>query len=296
MPLDPRRVPGPEESQAPLLYARPGPAEEEEEQEQEQEQAEAEAAGAGAGAGALRPLVARAGVLSQAEGSAYVELGGGTKVLCAVRGPREAAEGRGRGRLLCDFRRAPFCARGARPRPGPAARERERELGLWLQEALAPAVRLARYPRARLELTALLLQDGGSGLAAALCAAALALADAGVEMFDLAVGCGLCRAAGPGAAWRLQPGAAEERAAAARLTVALLPGLNQVAGLLGSGAGGPPESWARAVRLGVEGCQRLYPLLRRSLLRAAQRRARPRGPLGQPPDRPALGGPPGVRP
>ncbi|XP_050778402.1 exosome complex component MTR3 [Gopherus flavomarginatus] len=254
MALDHRRVPGPEESQAPLLYAVPG-------------QAAPEAPGREAAA--LRPLLARAGLLSQAEGSAYVELGGGTKVLCAVRGPREAAEGRGR--LLCEFRRAPFSGRGARPRPGPAARERE--LGLALQEALAPAVRLARYPRARLELTALVLQDGGSALAAALSAAALALADAGVEMFDLVVGCGLCRAPGPGGAWLLQPSEAEERAAAARLTVALMPGLNQVAGLLGSGQGGPPESWAQAVRLGLEGCQRLYPLLRRSLLRSAERRA-----------------------
>ncbi|KAM9121966.1 exosome complex component MTR3 [Pangshura tecta] len=256
MALDHRRVPGPEESQAPLLFAVPGPA---------------EPAAPGREAAALRPLLARAGLLSQAEGSAYVELGGGTKVLCAVRGPREAAEGRGR--LLCEFRRAPFSGRGARPRPGPAAAARERELGLALQEALAPAVRLARYPRARLELTALVLQDGGSALAAALSAAALALADAGVEMFDLVVGCGLCRAPGPGGAWLLQPSEAEERAAAARLTVALMPGLNQVAGLLGSGQGGPPESWAQAVRLGLEGCQRLYPLLRRSLLRSAERRA-----------------------
>uniref|UniRef100_A0A8C3STB1 Exosome component 6 n=1 Tax=Chelydra serpentina TaxID=8475 RepID=A0A8C3STB1_CHESE len=245
MALDHRRVPGPEESQAPLLYAVPG---------------EAGTEVPGREAASLRPLLARAGLLSQAEGSAYVELGGGTKVLCAVRGPREAAEGRGR--LLCEFRRAPFSARGARPRPGPAA-----------AEALAPAVRLARYPRARLELTALVLQDGGSALAAALSAAALALADAGVEMFDLVVGCGLCRAPGPGGAWLLQPSEAEERAAAARLTVALMPGLNQVAGLLGSGQGGPPESWAQAVRLGLEGCQRLYPVLRRSLLRAAERRA-----------------------
>ncbi|XP_065272946.1 exosome complex component MTR3 [Emys orbicularis] len=256
MALDHRRVPGPEESQAPLLYAVPG---------------EADAEAPGREAAALRPLLARAGLLSQAEGSAYVELSGGTKVLCAVRGPREAAEGRGR--LLCEFRRAPFSARGARPRPGPAAAARERELGLALQEALAPAVRLARYPRARLELTALVLQDSGSALAAALSAAALALADAGVEMFDLVVGCGLCRAPGPGGAWLLQPSEAEERAAAARLTVALMPGLNQVAGLLGSGQGGPPESWAQAVRLGLEGCQRLYPVLRRSLLRAAERRA-----------------------
>ncbi|XP_053137761.1 exosome complex component MTR3 [Hemicordylus capensis] len=261
MPLDHRRVPGPEESQSPLLFVAAGA--------HDGETAPAEAS---RDASALQPLFARVGLLSQAKGSAYVELDGGTKVLCAVSGPREAAGGGGaggepRGRLVCEFRRAPFSGRGARGRPG----EREPELALALQEALEPAVRLARYPRAQLEVSALLLQDGGSALAAALCAAGLALADAGIELYDLVVACALCRT--PAGEWRLQPSEPEERAAAARLTVALLPSLNQVAGLLGCGEGGLPDSWAQAVRLGLDGCQRLYPLLRQSLLRAAKRRA-----------------------
>ncbi|XP_059569624.1 exosome complex component MTR3 [Alligator mississippiensis] len=270
MPLDHRRVPGPEESQSPLLYAA---------EEPEPEEAE-EAAGPGRDPAAPRPLFARAGLLSQAKGSAYVELRGGTKVLCAVYGPREAggAEPAARGRLLCDFRRAPFSRRGARLRPGPAAGGRDRELALALREALEPAVRLGRYPRAQLEVAALLLQDGGSALAAAVSAAALALADAGVEMHDLVVACALSRPPAPSAAdppaWRLQPSEREERDAAARLTVALLPALDQVSALLGGGQGGAPESWAQAVRLGLDGCRRLYPLLRHCLLRAARRRAR----------------------
>lgn len=269
MPLDHKRVPGPEESQTPLLFvaaAAAGAA----------TTRNGESAAAAAGAprrdpSALQPLFARVGLLSQAKGSAYVELDGGTKVLCAVAGPREASGGGGggepRGRLVCEFRRAPFSGRGARSRPG----EREPELALALQEALEPAVRLARYPRAQLEVSALLLQDGGSALAAALCAAGLALADAGIELYDLVTACALCRT--PGGEWLLQPGEPEERAAAARLTVALLPSLNQVAGLLGSGEGRPPDSWAQAVRLGLDGCQRLYPLLRQSLLRAVKLRA-----------------------
>uniref|UniRef100_A0A8C7E5A2 Exosome component 6 n=1 Tax=Naja naja TaxID=35670 RepID=A0A8C7E5A2_NAJNA len=264
MPLDHRRVPGPEESQSPLLYVPAG-----------QKESSGEAGEGSRDPSALQPLFARVGLLSQAKGSAYVELDGGTKVLCSVAGPREAGGGGGgigapaeqRGRLVCEFRRAPFSGRGARSRPG----EKEPELALALQEALEPAVRLARYPRAQLEVSALLLQDGGSSLAAALCAAGLALADAGIELYDLVAACALSRAAGPsGAEWRLQPTEPEERAAAARLTVALLPSLNQVAGLLGSGDGGQADSWAQALRLGLDGCQRLYPLLRQSLLRAAK--------------------------
>ncbi|XP_054026253.1 exosome complex component MTR3 [Dryobates pubescens] len=265
MPLDHRRVRGPEESQPPELWAGV-PAQQEEDED----------GAAPRDPYALRPLFARAGLLSQAEGSAYVELSGGTKVLCAAWGPREAAEPgapAGGGRLLCEFRRAPFAGRGARCRPGSAAeREAEREAAAALREALEPAVRLARYPRARLTVSALLLQDGGSALAAAISGAALALADAGVEMYDLAVGCALCRAPGPDGAWLLQPGEAEERRAASRLTLALLPALNQVSAVLGSGEGGPPDAWAQAVRLGLDGCHRLYPVLRNSLLRAARRR------------------------
>ncbi|XP_070616416.1 exosome complex component MTR3 [Erythrolamprus reginae] len=265
MPLDHRRVPGPEESQSPLLYVPAG---------QEKEESGGEPS---RDPSALQPFFARVGLLSQAKGSAYVELDGGTKVLCSVAGPREAGVGsigapsEQRGRLVCDFRRAPFSGRGARIWPG----EKEPELALALQEALEPAVRLARYPRAQLEVSALLLQDGGSALAAATCAAGLALADAGIELYDLVAACALSRAVGPSGPdeWRLQPTEPEERAAAARLTVALLPSLNQVAGLLGSGDGGQADSWAQALRLGLDGCQRLYPLLRQSLLRAAKRRA-----------------------
>ncbi|NXY09835.1 EXOS6 protein, partial [Pteruthius melanotis] len=83
MPLDHRRLRGPEESQPPALWAATA--------------AEDEEDGEGAVAAprdpcALQPLFARAGLLSQAQGSAYVELGNGTKVLCAAWGPREAAE------------------------------------------------------------------------------------------------------------------------------------------------------------------------------------------------------------
>ncbi|XP_006747783.1 exosome complex component MTR3 [Leptonychotes weddellii] len=189
MPGDHRRIRGPEESQPPQLYA-----------------ADKDEAPAARDPTRLRPVYARAGLLSQAKGSAYLEAGG-TKVLCAVSGPRQA-EG----------------------------------------------------------------SERGGALAAALTAAALALADAGVEMYDLVVGCGLSRTPEPAPTWLLDPTRLEEEHAAAGLTVALMPVLNQVAGLLGSGEGGPTESWAEAVRLGLEGCQRLYPVLQQCLVRAARRR------------------------
>ncbi|KAF4008441.1 hypothetical protein G4228_020177 [Cervus hanglu yarkandensis] len=236
MPADHRRIPGPEESQPPQLYA--------------------------AGEGGPQVLCAELGP-RQAEGG---ERGG-----CPARAGCEAPAALS-GRLLCDFRRAPFSGRRRLVAPGGGE---ERELALALQEALEPAVRLGRYPRAQLEVSALLLGDGGSALAAPLTAAALALADACVEMYDLVVGCGLSCAPGPALL--------EEERAAAGLTVALMPVLKQVAGLLGSGEGGPTESWAEAVPLGFEGCQRLHPVFQQCLVRAARWRG-PAAPLSPRPE------------
>uniref|UniRef100_A0A8C8TTY6 Exoribonuclease phosphorolytic domain-containing protein n=1 Tax=Peromyscus maniculatus bairdii TaxID=230844 RepID=A0A8C8TTY6_PERMB len=66
MPGDHRRIRGPEESQPPQLYA-----------------AGEDETPAARDPTRLRPVYARAGLLSQAKGSAYLEAGG-TKVLCAV--------------------------------------------------------------------------------------------------------------------------------------------------------------------------------------------------------------------
>ncbi|XP_023611866.1 LOW QUALITY PROTEIN: exosome complex component MTR3 [Myotis lucifugus] len=69
-------------------------------------------------------------------------------------------------------------------------------------------------------------------------------------------------------------GPRQEERAAACLTVALMPVLNQVGRAAGAvGRGGPTESWVEAVRMGLEGCQRLYPVLQQCLVRAARRRS-----------------------
>ncbi|XP_062448958.1 exosome complex component MTR3-like [Rhea pennata] len=226
MPLDHRHLRGPEESQ-PLEVWAAAAAEEED-------------------PCTLRPLFAHMGLLSQAEGSAYLELASSTKVLCAAWGPREAAAvaepggAAATGRLVCEFRHAPFAGHGRQAAAREAAAEHE-AMAAALHEVLEPAVQLARYPPARLAVSALLLQDGSSALGAAVSAAALALTNAGMEMYDLLVGCALCRLPGAAAACcLLQPSEAKERRAAALLTVTLLPSLNQVLGLLGCGQGGPP--------------------------------------------------------
>ncbi|XP_075045502.1 exosome complex component MTR3 [Mixophyes fleayi] len=242
MPGDSRRVRGPDESQSPLLYATT---------------AEPPAGRTGRGPGEPRAVYVRAGLLSQAAGSAYLEAGG-TKVLCSVSGPRERGA---ESRLVCELRWAPFSRARASPGLSP------RQAGILLQESLEPAVRLERYPRAELAVWALVLEDRGSALPAAVSCAALALADAGIEMYDLVVGSGLSRA---GERLLLDPSDAEEEDGAT-MSLSLMPALNQVSGLLCSGEW-EGESSVEAVRMCMEGCQRLYPVLQQSLLKATKRK------------------------
>ncbi|XP_078712345.1 exosome complex component MTR3 [Lampetra fluviatilis] len=301
MPFDTRRLQGPEDSQSPLLFCAPAA------QVVAAPRALLDGRGKRADGRApdeLRASFARAGLLSQAKGSAYVEAKN-TKVLCAVHGPREVLRREDfsmRGRLYCDFRVAPFAgARRCEARPPGGD---EREAALAVVQALEAAVRLHRYPKAQIDVFVTVLEDDGGALGAAVTAASLALADAGIEMYDLAVGCSARQA---GAVLLLDPSAAEEYGRYGEpapgegapsvkaeqhggLTVALLPSLDQISGLVCQGEW-DEQVLREAVREVVDGAQRLYPLLQQCLLRAVRRSVRapegPAGPLGGP-----LGGPP----
>ncbi|XP_053304712.1 exosome complex component MTR3 [Spea bombifrons] len=242
MPGDSRRVQGPGESQSPLVFALPAPA----------------VGRTGRGPAEPRPVFARAGLLSQASGSGYVEAGG-TKVLCAVWGPLSAS---GEGRVQCELRWAPFSRCGPHG-PGPCPRQ----AGLLLAESVRAAVRLSQ--RAGLALWALVLEDRGSALPAALSAASLALADAGIPLYDLAVGSGLSRSSE--GELLLDPQEDEEEFGKGSMCLGLLPALNQVSGLLCSGEW-EGDSSVEAIKLGMEGCQRLYPVLQQSLIKATKRK------------------------
>ncbi|TVG09582.1 Exosome complex component MTR3 [Bagarius yarrelli] len=78
MPVDTKRIRGPEVSQSPLLFVSSCP--------QTQDVSSREGA---RGDSDVRPLFARCGLVSQAKGSAYLEAGN-TKIMCSVYGPREA--------------------------------------------------------------------------------------------------------------------------------------------------------------------------------------------------------------
>ena len=133
----------------------------------------------------LRPLRMEVGVLKRPVGSAIVEMGK-TKVLAAVYGPKESFPKHlalpDKAILKVAYRMASFSV-DERKKPQPS--RREIELSKVIKEALEPALFLDSFPRTTIEVYLMVLQADGGTRTAAINAASLALAEAGIPMKGL---------------------------------------------------------------------------------------------------------------
>ncbi|HLC20228.1 MAG TPA: exosome complex exonuclease Rrp41 [Candidatus Nanoarchaeia archaeon] len=134
----------------------------------------------------LRPIEAKAGVIKNADGSAYFKIGK-TVAYAAVYGPRELhpkfLQNPKTGILRCYYDMMPFSGIGDRVRPG--ASRRSKEISMVMEKALAPVVDLREYPNTTVDVYVELPQTDAGSRCAAICAAAIALADAGITMSDI---------------------------------------------------------------------------------------------------------------
>lgn len=144
----------------------------------------------------LRPIRIKVGVLSNAQGSAYIEQGK-NKILAAVYGPKEALPKHislpDRCILRCRYHMAPF---STSERKNPAPSRREIELSMVLRNALEPLVMTSLFPRTVIDIFIEVLQADGGTRCAGLTAAVLALADAGIPLKGLAAACAVGKAGG----------------------------------------------------------------------------------------------------
>ncbi len=133
----------------------------------------------------MRPLVIKAGVLKEANGSALVKLGK-TTAIAAVYGPRETHPRHltrpDKALLRCYYNMAPFSTND-RVRPGRS--RRSTEIAKVTREALEPALFLKEFPKASIEIFIEILQADAGTRTAGINAASVALADAGIPMRDL---------------------------------------------------------------------------------------------------------------
>ncbi|CAI0429049.1 unnamed protein product [Linum tenue] len=131
-----------------------------------------------------RPAFFRTAAVNAAAGSAYAEFGN-TKVIVSVFGPRESKKAMmysDVGRLNCNVSYTKFAT---------PVRNQEadcKELSLMLHKALEGAILLETFPKTTVDVFALVLESGGSDLPVVVSCASLALADAGIMMYDLVAG------------------------------------------------------------------------------------------------------------
>jgi exosome complex component RRP41 len=153
---------------------------------------------------------------------------------------------------------APF---SVQERKSPAPSRREVELSKVIKESLEPALFLELYPRTGVDVYIEILQADGGTRCAAITAAALAIADAGVPMRDLVVGC---------AAGKIDDSVvvdlydAEDKLGVADVPVAYMPSLNAITLLQMDGVLAP-EEFEKAVNIAVEGCKKIYQMQKEAL-------------------------------
>jgi len=141
----------------------------------------------------LRPMSAQVGVIPNADGSARFQIGH-TIAIAAVYGPRELhpqfLQDPMKGVLRCNYNMMAFSGSGDRVRPGPS--RRSKEISLIMEKSLLPVLDLSKYAGSVVDVFVELLQTDAGTRCAAITAASMALADAGIPMKDLvtAVACG----------------------------------------------------------------------------------------------------------
>lgn len=133
-----------------------------------------------------RKITAKAGVIPQADGSAFFRIGHST-AYAAVYGPQELhprfMQNPKKGIVRCHYNMQPFSGPGSRGRPGP--NRRSKEISMVMENAISPVLNLEDYPNTVVDVHVEFSETDAGSRCAAICAASIALADAGIQMKDM---------------------------------------------------------------------------------------------------------------
>jgi len=211
----------------------------------------------------LRKIKIEAGVLSRANGSAYVEWGG-NKVMAAVYGPREChprhMQNPTRALVQCHYNMASFSV-DDRKRPGPD--RRSQEISKITSEALTHVVFTEYFPKTSIDVYIEVLQANAGTRCAGLTAASVALADAGIPMRDLVASC---------AAGKIEDtvvldlGKEEDNFGQADIPVGYIPRTNEIV-LLQMDGDLTADQFKTGLSMAIEACKKIYDIQRDALKR-----------------------------
>ncbi len=209
----------------------------------------------------MRAVTIETGVIPNADGSAYIEMGR-NKIIAGVYGPREMHPKRlskpNRGVLRVRYHMAPF---SVDPRRSPAPSRRDKEIGQVMVDAIEPALFLERYPRSVIDVFVEIIQADGGTRCAAVNAAAVALVDAGIPMKDLVAACAAGKMNGK---VLLDLGDHEDKEGEADVPIAYMPKLDEITLLQMDGIMTADET-IEAIEMAVKGCKDIYEIQREAL-------------------------------
>lgn len=210
----------------------------------------------------LRPITIKAGVIPRADGSAYLEWGQ-NKIYAAVYGPRECLPKHTaspyKAVIKFNYRMAAFSVPDRKnPRPG----RREIEISKVCGDALERAIFVERFPNTQIDITVEIVDSNAGSRIAALAAASVACADAGLPMRDMVSGTGVGKAGGK---IIVDLDKDEEDAPdAVDIPLAILPNSKEIVLLQLDGVMTKKE-WEEAYKVGVEASMEVYEIQKQAL-------------------------------
>src|SRR5919108_1819164 len=210
----------------------------------------------------LRQVKINVGIVKNADGSALIEFGK-NKIIAAVYGPREVHPKHmalsDRCVVRCRYHMSPF---STDTRKNPAPSRREVEISKVMREALEPALMLQDYPRAAIDVFVEVLQSDGGSRCAGITAAAVALADAGINMRDLVSSCAAGKVDDKIV---LDINDEEDKEGGADMPVAYLPRLEQVT-LLQLDGRLTPEQFNECLDKAIGGCKVVFEIQKQGFM------------------------------
>jgi len=210
----------------------------------------------------VRAIKIQVGVIPRAAGSAYLEWGQ-NKIIASVHGPRECLPKHKANpyKAVVEFmyRMAGFSVPDHKnPRPG----RREIEIGKVCGEALERAIFVERFPNTKIDVNVEILDSNAGTRVAALTAAAVAVADAGIPMRDMVSACGVGKFGGKVAADLNKH--EEDAEDAVDIPMATLPNTGEVVLLQLDGLLKANE-WQDCIKLGTKACADVYEIQKAAL-------------------------------
>jgi len=215
----------------------------------------------GRGPNDVRKVTIKAGVLERADGSCYLEWGN-NKVMAAVFGPKEVLPRHLQNPLKAiikyRYNMAPFSV-DDRARPGP--NRRSTEISKISKEALEKVVILEKFPKTQIEVYVEVLEAEAGTRCAALTAAAVALADAGIPMKDIVSSCAAGKINGT---MVVDLNKDEDNYGEADFPIAIMPRTKEVL-LMQMDGDFSKEELEQALDMAIEGCMQVSEVQKKAL-------------------------------